>query len=267
MNRIEKGMLELLRELKQVHSAVAVKAEFEAEGTRLEELYRLVDITRRAGLKLAIKIGGCEAIKDILDAKQVGVDYLIAPMIESEYALAKYGHSLHRTYGEDDIMPSSLFNLETCSGFKYRQELLSYAGSCQSLKGVVFCRVDYCLSSGLSRDAIDSTKVEEDCLVIANESKRQDLEFVVGGGVSRYSVSFLRRLREVRLDRFETRKIVFDQKALEDDKVAEGLLKAVKFELLWLINKKNYYSTVGAEDDARIDMLQSRWNVLSNKDG
>ena len=34
MNRIEKKMLEILKELKNEHNVLAVKAEFEAEGSR-----------------------------------------------------------------------------------------------------------------------------------------------------------------------------------------------------------------------------------------
>ena len=57
MNTNEKKMFDSLLELKEKHNVFSVKAEFEAEGTRTDDLLRLCDIVRRAGLELTIKIG------------------------------------------------------------------------------------------------------------------------------------------------------------------------------------------------------------------
>ena len=67
MNNLEKKMLETLKDLKANHHVIGIKAEFEAEGTRLEEALRLKEVVTLAGLDLIIKVGGCEAIKDMFD--------------------------------------------------------------------------------------------------------------------------------------------------------------------------------------------------------
>ena len=58
MNKCEHEMLDLLKKLRQEYGAVSVKAEFEAEGTRTDELLRLIDLARRADLKVALTISG-----------------------------------------------------------------------------------------------------------------------------------------------------------------------------------------------------------------
>jgi 4-hydroxy-2-oxoheptanedioate aldolase len=256
-------MVELLIELKEEHNCAGVKAEFEAEGTRIEEAMRLKEVSMKAGLGLTLKIGGCEALKDMFDGGSLGTEHLVAPMVETAYALKKYLQAVKLAFSEEQRKDMDfLINLETftaCQNFDAMLQIPEIG----LLSGIVLGRVDLTGSLAMSREEINSDKILEICKDAAAKAKQHNMTVVVGGGVSVHSLPFFRSFPEGHLDRFETRKIVFKcPGALQNRE--EAFLKAVEFELLWLKNKKNYYGSIHREDDTRLVMMEERYRNSIN---
>lgn len=261
MNSTERKMVEILEKGKESHGIVSVKAEFEAEGTRTDELLRLVDVARSAGLPLTLKIGGCEAIRDLLEAKQIGVKYIVAPMIETPYALSKYIHARNMVYSPDEqVGMNFLFNMETITAYEHRAEMAEMAAG--ALSGFVFGRVDFSGSMGLDRKDIESDAITDKVIEISKLCKTHDLDLVMGGAISVDALPSLKKVYKTGLSRFETRKLVFNGASAVSENIKDGLLNAVHFELLWLLNKRDYYASITKEDHKRIEMLETRWEVL-----
>tara|TARA_B100001093_G_scaffold493829_1_gene536444 strand:- start:2562 stop:3362 length:801 start_codon:yes stop_codon:yes gene_type:complete len=266
MNLLEQKMLDVLKSLRDDYGVIGIKAEFEAEGTRIDELMRLIEIVRKLNIKLGIKIGGCEAMKDLMECKQLGTEYIIAPMVETNYALKKFIEAKNKIFDEEEKKTTEfLINIETKTTTDNLQKIVTTNNAyddTNKINGWVFGRVDYTLSCGLERNDInDSEEITNAVINVAKSAKKNNLNLVVGGGVSVDSVDILKRVNEVRLDRFETRKVIFSSEALGVKSLGKGMLQAINFELLWLKNKKNYYGSIYSEDDKRIKMLSDRWNV------
>lgn len=266
MNQLEKKMVNTLIDLRENHHVVGIKAEFEAEGTRLEEALRLKEVVTKAGLELTIKIGGCEAIKDMYDARTIGVSAIVAPMIETPYAMKKYVQATKFVFPEEERKDIKfLINLETITGFANIKEMIE-SPYFEEVAGIVLGRVDMTGSMGLTRDDINSAKILDIAKVLSENMNKVNKDFVIGGGVSAHSLPFFKQLPY--LSRFETRKIIFDaQKAVNDKNADKGILKAVGFELMWLKNKREFYGMIYQEDAARLTMLEARYKKLIEEAG
>ncbi|HVO83580.1 MAG TPA: aldolase/citrate lyase family protein [Syntrophobacteria bacterium] len=258
MNQIELEMVHLLGELAERHGVSGVKAEFEAEGTRTEELMRLKEICLAAQISLTLKIGGCEAVRDMYDARAVGVDHVVAPMVETRFALQKYLRAIETVFPRDEQEEIEfLINVETRLAVENFDEMLKVANLAR-LDGIVMGRVDLVGSMGLDRKAMNTDRIFQLVVPLFQKAKHRKMTCVLGGGIAVDALPFIRAIPSDLIDRYETRKICFAcPDALEQD-AEQGILKAVRFELLWLHNKRSYYKAISEEDDRRISMLETR---------
>lgn len=255
MNNNEKRMLEILRELKNIHGVLAVKAEFEAEGSRLDELIMLNEVVYRADMKLFIKIGGCEAVRDLDQCKLLGASGIMAPMIETPFAMKKFVGAAKKVYGDKYKDIEWIINTETKTCRENFNEILEVGKG--FLDTIAIGRVDLSASMGLERKDINSDVMFDAVYDFATKAKNNGIVVGVGGGVSLETVSFLMRMKDY-VDKFETRKVVF--KMSDDEKMLKkGLVLAMEFEMLYLKNKCEFYNDMAREDQERVKMLEQRY--------
>ncbi len=256
MNNLEFKMVDLLKELREKYAARSVKVEFELEGTKIEDILRLKEVCAIADVDLTLKIGGCESVRDLLEARIIGVDCLVAPMIESSYALKKYLAAVTKIFPPDERESIEIFcNIETSDSICNLDDILGLSGV-DALQGVVIERVDLCGSLGMDPDSINDERINARVLDAIGKAKKRNLICVIGGGVSAESLPFFRKIPRGYLDRYETRKVTFDAARALESSPEKGILKALEFELFWLKNKLNYYRGISLEDQGRIDLIE-----------
>ncbi len=260
MNKDEKKLLDVLKCLKEDFGVFEIKAEFEAEGSRMDEMMRLKDVTSSAGVPIILKIGGVEAVTDVYNGLCLGVKGIIAPMAETTYAVSKFTDLIDNYIAEDNADNIEFgLNVETITAHNNFDSMLK-VHNISNLSGITVGRVDLVGSMGLDRSAINtSEQVEEICRDIFIKSKQASLSTALGGGISTEAFPIISRLNaDGLIDKYETRKVVFPADSIKYGE--KSILKAVEFELLWLKSKKRYYSYIKSEDDRRIKMLEARLN-------
>ena len=159
MNNIEKQMVEVLKRLKNDFGVIEIKAEYENEGSRQDELMRLKDVSGVVDLPIIIKIGGVEAITDIYNSLTLGVKGIIAPMAETKFAVSKFLNAIDTFVAEDNRDEIDFaINIETITSYKNIDEILSLA-NLNLLHGITIGRVDFTASMDKDRGFVDSDEM------------------------------------------------------------------------------------------------------------
>jgi len=261
MNVLEFEMIEILKILKDEYGVIEIKAEFEAEGSRIEEMMRLKDVTSSVNLPIILKIGGAEAVTDIYNGIILGVNGLIAPMVETSYAVSKYLGVIENLVQPDNRESIEFaINIETITAVNNIEDIVALE-NLNFLSSITFGRSDFTQSMGLSKTEVNSDIVYKHVYKIAKIAKEKDLKFAMGGNITKNSIDFIQKLySESLINKYETRKVVFDACFIEKNP-AEGIELALKFELLWLKSKRRFYSKIKEEDEYRISNLKERINI------
>ena len=255
MNLVETMMEDTLYELKEKYGAIGVKAEFETEGLYLEEAYRLKDLAFNAGLETTIKIGGCGAVKDLNEIYKLGANNIVAPMIETPYAMKKFIKSVKTVFSDKELNSINLLiNIETITGIHNFDEIINSA-EFENISGIVLGRNDLTESMGLNRKDINSKIILDIACSVSRKLEKINKNLIIGGGVSMTSLDFFKQVPYITA--FETRKVIFNSEILMTKNANKGLLKAIDFELMWLKNRKEKYGKATIADKARYKMLKS----------
>lgn len=201
----------------------SLKGEFEAEGLSREELAVEVAWAARRGVDYLCKIGGCEAVSDLLFLERLGVTSVVAPMIESAFAMSKYMDAL-----PDDHFRHIGVTIETTDAVE-RIETILDAGT--RLTNVTIGRSD--LTASFSGSGVDGERTMAMVRTVAHAARNRDLEVTMGGSVNVRTRELLRGDPELAalIACVETRKVVIPVPAFLEDGALERAI-AIELDLL-----------------------------------
>ena len=249
-------MKELIIKLKSLHkdyNVIGIKQSTEDEGAKYNDIITMRRITELCDLKLSIKIGGCEAKNDINFCSSINAEGIVAPMVESKFALQKFIESIiHLQYNKFYI------NIESKTAYENLDNILNSSSS-KLLSGIVIGRSDLTKSYGFGKDYVDSSQMQDIVYNILTKCKEYNITTLMGGNVSSKSENFIKKLyNQNLLDYIETRNVIIKLNK-NNTKCLPSLIKSVLlFESEWLQYKADYYNGIGKEYTDRSNLIINR---------
>lgn len=248
-----KELIEQLKNISTNYGVIGMKQSFEDEGVSLDDVISVRRLTDICNLKSFVKIGGCEAKTDILNCIKVGVNSVIAPMVETKFALSKFTNFVENY---KDIVDSYIV-IESKTAYSNIDEILDFGKD--KLSGIVIGRSDFSKSYNMSKDYVDSDFIYEKVEIILNKAKKYNISTTMGGSISVRSVDFIKDMNKKKLlDKIETRNIVISLNDNTINKIDDCIKNSLEFEME-LLKFKYKLSTLTSEDySTRIKILSGR---------
>ena len=250
--------------LKDTGRLLAIKAEFEAEGTRIDELGILSNACFKNNVPLTLKTGGPAAIRDIFEAYQLGAKNILVPMIESEYSLEYFINSYQKftnDFKDLNELTNLAINIESKLGYENIEKILEVISEKSlPISYIVIGRTD--LSNSLQINNVNSKKIFNISKDIINKASSKNIRCTLGGNLSSESFEFIENLKNFNLFAFETRKTTFKYSQAISKNEFDNLIKlSLEFELAWLNLKRNMYSIRSNEENARVYKIKNRLKI------
>lgn len=238
------------------NNLLGIKVSFEDEGLDFIDVLNIKKLCLNKGIDLLLKIGGAEAKRDFKDANKIGVQKIVAPMIESSFALEKYTKTAE-TF-TDIEMVSLGFNMESKQAYENIREM-SNSSAFKKLSAITVGRGDLTESFGYDRyaGAVNSKEIYEITRETFLIGRNFGLKCYLGGSMNLESEHFVNNLiNEGLLDYFETRNVVFSISALENYSFQDLINIAFKFEKSKMSARRGYYEKLYNEDLIRLERLK-----------
>jgi len=237
---------------------MGIKVSFEDEGADFMDVIFLKAFCDKNKIPITLKIAGAEAVRDIKDASKLQVKKLVAPMIESVFALEKFIKSADKYYSIED--GKICINLESKQAYENIEEMFS-SDAINKLSSITVGRGDLVQSYNMDRynGAVDSDEIFDITRNTFKLAREKNLGCAMGGSMTVGSERFVNRLvDENLLDIFETRNVMVKCEALKKYKFSDIIESALDFELNYLKFKYNYWDKLISHDKLRIQRLSKK---------
>lgn len=213
-----------LRQLRERHNVVGLKTGTEIEDMDAHEIALMNEICVGAGLTLSVKIGGPEARRDMRDCLSIGVDAILAPMVETVYALVNFVDTAKMIMSEAGKKARLAMNLETATTVQNLDSMIA-TNAFAELNQVTIGRGDLSKSMNLTVDDEEVLTVTRHTLARLN---RQHKVTSVGGGLSVQNIGQMAEILPAA--RFNTRHVVFENCEVFGRNAAQNLTEGLYFE-------------------------------------
>lgn len=249
-NKAHSKSIQLLKKLKDQKVISGIKTGFEVEDFDDEELLYLKSLADDVELPMTVKIGGPEARRDIRFCLNNNIEKILAPMIESVYALDLFVNTA--TSLSSNFTPKLAINLESYLAYSSLDSFIS-ATSFSKLNSVTIGRGDLSASMHLKVNDPEVLRVTRNALQkIANAGK----ETSVGGGLK---VAGIREILEILpSNHINTRHVILNRNELLQRSPHETLSLALTFEL-------ELYRSMSKRFKAKATLYHDRINVLRKR--
>jgi|TARA_B110000037_G_C17122504_1_gene506481 4-hydroxy-2-oxoheptanedioate aldolase len=252
---IENKLLQQINDLKKSTNFFAIKAEYEAEGSDNEEIQYLRAFTKAVNLKLFVKIGGVEAKNDIFNCIKMGVDGIIAPMVESKFGVYKFIEATREFNISKKIFLA--INIETQNGVQNINQILDEAKT--KIHGITIGRSDLSASYFTKKITADSSYITDKISNLSSTIKdKYKFKLTIGGSVNKKTLKIFKKNKIIRknIDKIETRKIIFKSNDLINK--PQLLKKALDFEKNYIRLMYEFTKTKNNKRLERLKKLSSR---------